>query len=74
MIYLIVENGIITNCIEADEAFATSVGALPSYEGAKIGDLYNPYVTQQDRQASYDRDAMLVELAHKMTLLELGVK
>lgn len=42
MNYLIVENGIITNIIVADGAFAEKVGALPCYKGARIGDEYAP--------------------------------
>jgi hypothetical protein len=49
MEYLIVENGMITNIIVADEAFAEKVGALPSYEGAAIGKPYQPASSQLDR-------------------------
>lgn len=44
MDYLIVENGIITNIIVSDEAFASSIGALPYYTGAAIGASYDPPV------------------------------
>lgn len=42
MEFLIIKNGIIANIIEADEAFAESIGAMPCYEGAAIGEQYNP--------------------------------
>lgn len=35
-------DGVITNIIIADELFAESIGALPSYEGARIGCSYSP--------------------------------
>ena len=56
--YLIVEDGIITNIIQADEEFAGSIGALPYYDGARIGEAYQtpepeaepvPEATQLDR-------------------------
>lgn len=42
MTYLIVEDGIITNVIVADEDFANQIGAFEYYEGAGIGETYNP--------------------------------
>ena len=42
MTYLVVENGIITNTIVAEKEFADSIGAKEYYEGAAIGDEYNP--------------------------------
>lgn len=41
--YCIIKNGIIINIIvcESDE-IAAEFGALPSYDGAKIGEKYNP--------------------------------
>lgn len=43
MDYCIVNaDGIIENIIVADEAFATEIGALPSYDGAAIGAVYSP--------------------------------
>lgn len=35
-------DGIIENIIVADEAFAAEIGALPSYDGAAIGEFYSP--------------------------------
>lgn len=43
MNYLIVADNIITNIIVcADAATAASFGAVPSYDGARIGDPYDP--------------------------------
>ena len=43
MDYLIVTDNIITNIIVcADDATAASFGAVPSYDGASIGDTYFP--------------------------------
>ena len=41
--YCIIKNGVIINIIvcESDE-IAAEFGALPSYDGAKIGEKYNP--------------------------------
>ena len=43
MTYLIVTDNIITNIIVcADDDTAASFGAVPSYDGARIGDPYDP--------------------------------
>lgn len=43
MNYCIVNaDGIIENIIVADEEFAESIGAKPSYDGAAIGGTYSP--------------------------------
>lgn len=43
MDYLIVENDLISNIIACDsDSIASEFGAVPSYEGAKIGDQYSP--------------------------------
>lgn len=42
MSYAIVENGVVTNVIDADEEFAASIGAIPG-NGA-IGDLYDGHI------------------------------
>lgn len=49
MKYLVVNSGgIIENIIVADEDFAASIGAVPSYEGANIGDAYDPPKSEPD--------------------------
>ena len=43
MDYCVVENGKIENMIVCeDDATAEAFGAVPAYEGAKIGDKYDP--------------------------------
>lgn len=43
MDYCIVNaDGIIENIIVAEEDFAAEIGAVPSYDGVAIGDVYNP--------------------------------
>lgn len=42
MKYLIVENGVIKNIVDADDIFAEAVGAEPYYDGAAIGESYKP--------------------------------
>ena len=43
MDYLLITDNIITNIIVCDDdATAASFGAVPSYDGARIGDPYDP--------------------------------
>lgn len=51
MRYLIVADGVIANIILSGEEFATKIGAFPDYEGAEIGDKYDPPIpiSQMDR-------------------------
>lgn len=43
MNYCIVnDKNIVTNIIVSDSAFAETIGALPSYDGAAIGEAYSP--------------------------------
>lgn len=57
--FCIVENGTITNIIVADEAFAAEIGALPYYDGAVIGESYNPPVPEPEPTTEEILDAML---------------
>lgn len=41
MKYLIITDNIVTNIILADEAFASSIGAVAAPEGVQIGDTYD---------------------------------
>lgn len=71
MNYLIIENGTITNIIVADEAFAVQIGALPWYEGAQIGQPYNPPPAPMTLEESIlDK---LTELEYRQDLMELGL-
>lgn len=36
------DKNLITNIVIGDEAFASSIGAFPWYQGALIGDTYSP--------------------------------
>ena len=60
MKYILVENGLITNIIIADEAFGAQIGALPYYDGASIGQPYAPPYepTTEERLAAVE-SAML---------------
>ena len=40
--WLIVQNGVITNVIVSQPSQAAGLGALPYYDGAAIGQPYNP--------------------------------
>jgi hypothetical protein len=72
MYYLIVENKIITNIIVADEVFAAEIGALPYYDGAIIGQPYNPPPEPMTTQeAILDK---LTELEYRQDLMELGLE
>lgn len=43
MNYCIVnDKNIVTNIIVSDRSFAETIGALPSYDGAAIGEAYSP--------------------------------
>ena len=43
MNYCIVnDKNIVTNIIVSDSSFAETIGALPSYDGAAIGEAYSP--------------------------------
>ncbi len=77
---LIVENSIITNIIEADTEFAASIGALAWYDGASIGDTYDPptleEATAQIAQ-QYTTQSEILETTlnqeYRLSLLEMGI-
>lgn len=72
MDYLIIENSIITNVIVADERFAISIGAKPYYDGAEIGNEYNPPLPEPTVEET------LLELTadqeYRLCIIELGLK
>lgn len=72
MKFLIVENGYVTNVVEADEAFADAVGAKPTYAGAAIGDRYAPPPPEPTIEET------LLELTadqeYRLCMIELGLK
>lgn len=72
MNYCIVnDENIIENIIVADEEFAESIGAKPSYDGASIGEAYNP--PAPDPTWNEDVDAMLVDHELRLSMVELGL-
>ena len=71
MNYLIVDNGVITNIIVADEEFANSIGAVAFYEGAEIGKPYNP--PKPPPSAEQDILDLLIDQEIRLKKLELGV-
>ena len=72
MNYCIVnDENIIENIIVADETFAESIGAKPSYDGATIGAAYNP--PPPDPTWNEDVDAMLVDHELRLSMVELGL-
>jgi len=72
MNYCIVnDENIIENIIVADEEFAESIGAKPSYDGAAIGEAYNP--PPPDPTWNEDIDAMLVDHELRLSMVELGL-
>lgn len=72
MNYCIVnDENIIENIIVADETFAESIGAKPSYDGATIGEAYNP--PPPDPTWNEDVDAMLVDHELRLSMVELGL-
>ena len=60
MRFLLIRNDVISNIIVSDESFATHIGALPYYDGAKIGQTYSPPYTPtlEERTAALE-SAML---------------
>ena len=72
MNYCIVNNeNIIENIIVADKTFADSIGAKEWYDGAAIGDTYNP--PAPDPTWNEDVDAMLVDHELRLSMVELGL-
>ena len=72
MNYCIVnDENIIENIIVADEEFAELIGAKPSYDGAAIGEAYNP--PPPDPTWNEDVDAMLVDHELRLSMVELGL-
>ena len=72
MNYCIVnDENIIKNIIVADETFAESIGAKESYDGAAIGEAYNP--PSPDPTWNEDVDAMLVDHELRLSMVELGL-
>ena len=72
MNYCIVnDENVIENIIVADEEFAESIGAKPSYDGAAIGESYSPPAPEPTWNE--DVDAMLVDHELRLSMVELGL-
>lgn len=72
MNYCIVnDENVIENIIVADETFAESIGAKPSYDGVTIGAAYNP--PPPDPTWNEDVDAMLVDHELRLSMVELDL-
>lgn len=63
MRFLIVESGKISNIISADTTFATMHNFKPYYEGASIGDSYNPVTMEGLLQKAKEIEADSTTLA-----------
>lgn len=64
MTYCIVSNGVIVNIIVAEANFAVEIGALPAYEGAAVGESYNPPPpppTTEERVAALEAENKLLK-------------
>lgn len=73
MEYLIIENGIISNIIICDnDENAKKFGAIPSYEGAKIGDEYRPPkpVSSELREEAYNTEKVIEWSGDMITVTE----
>lgn len=78
MDYAIVKDGVVENIIVADEDFAASIGALPTYPGCDIGKRYYPHgyePTEEEllQQQITDLDLATLENAQMATDLELMI-
>lgn len=72
MDYLLIENGVIVNNIICeDDETAALFGAVPSYDGAAIGEAYNPPAPEPTWNE--DVDAMLVDHELRLSMVELGL-
>ena len=74
MDYLIVSDDIITNIIVcADDATAASFGAVPSYEGARIGDAYDPPLASDPEPTEIEQlRAQVADLQNQILAMRLG--
>ena len=74
MDYLIVADNIITNIIVcADDATAASFGAVPSYDGASIGDPYNPPPPPDPEPTEVEQlRAQVADLQNQILTMRLG--
>lgn len=61
-VYIIVEDGVITNSFTCeDESLAYELGGIPSYEGARVGDKYNPPLTDSEHIEALESENALLK-------------
>lgn len=74
MDYLIVADNIITNIIVcADDATAASFGAVPSYDGACIGEPYDPPLPPEPEPTEIEQlRAQVADLQNQILTMRLG--
>ena len=74
MDYLILTDNTITNIIVCDDdATATSLGAVPSYDGARIGDAYNPPPEPEPEPTETDLlKQQIADLQNQILTMRLG--
>ena len=77
MTYAVVENGIVTNLIEAEPDVAADLGALGCYDGCEIGVEYQPPHRYTDleltEQNITDLELAAIGQGQSMTDLELMI-
>lgn len=75
MTYAIVNSGVVVNMIAAEPDIAEKVGALPFYEGCRIGGLYapsyNPTALELCEQHITDLELDSIAMGQQITELEL---
>ena len=74
MDYLIVSDDIITNIIVCDsDETAAQFGAVPSYDGARIGDPYNPPPEPEPEPTEVEQlRAQVADLQNQILTMRLG--
>lgn len=76
MNYLIIENNVITNIIDcANEEIAAKFGAIPSYDGAKIGDKYSlpSPAASELREEAYNTEPVIEWDGSNLTVTEASI-
>ena len=74
MDYLLITDNIITNIIVCDDdATAASFGAVPSYDGARIGDPYDPPPAPDPEPTEIEQlRAQVADLQTQILTMRLG--
>lgn len=74
MEYIIIQNGIISNIIVcSDDTTAASFGAMPSYDGARIGEPYDPPLPPEPEPTEIEQlRAQVADLQNQILTMRLG--